>query len=721
MAWLRNRKTEVKGINTNSGSYNFAYKRQRTYREEWDPERAMTFAMNRVTWVWRAVDAIAGNAARVPFIVRDHDPETGQIIEDHPLSHLLHGSINPAEDSYAFRYRLSAQVLLSNRGAFVEVIRNRVGEVVGLQLFNPMDVEPEPDPTNFIKYYKIKMPDSKERRIPADRIIWFRKRHPFDPYKCITPLDPAGIAIETDWFARLYNRNFLLNDGRPGGMIVIKGDLEESDVEELRRRHAGGLDSAGRISVITTENGADFVDTAVTPRDAQYEEARKLTKEEILMSFGVPESVLSNASSRTFDNAEQERLIFWQETMVPHLALLAHPFNTLLDDEHSYAGYNIATVDVLQRNETKRREFLLREWEAGLITQNEYRHDTGRSEIPDGGNRIYLPHTKVVVATSDGEWTPPFPTLEDTPSVEGRPRERDYEEFDPDDPDPSQPIDDADRGKSSSPEIVLRVVTDTPEHKEAQTIKLAGHEVSTNDYRQFVDKVRNSAERWEAVAKAAMTRFAERQARVVQERAQGHKARKRLTTEGVDSFVEFVYDVPVWKAQLRDDLTPIISGAMKEVMVELGEVVGETYDYSSEEFVAAVDAQVERALKTIDETAIQLRSAEDPLETISNSLLTIGIDGLTKVAQRESRAALNAGRHLAGELSSALWGKTWVNVGLTELTCSAHKALARQSAPIGGAFTGRGARFAHDPLAPEDFAPNCCCSIVMSGETVALV
>lgn len=301
------------------------------YRQEWDNKRSMLEGLQRVTWVYRAVDAIASNAARLPLIVRQSNIFDGEEIDDPSLYRLLNSKPNPGEDSIAFRYRLSAQLLLSRKGAFIEVTRSNRGEVIKLMLLQPENVSIIPDREKFIKGYDYEFfgqnGEQKVKRYKPEDILWIRKPHPFNPYGAITPLEAAGVAIETDWLAKMYNRNFMLNDGRPGGIVVVKGDMMESDKEELRAKFGGGIARAGRISVIASEDGADFVDTAVTPRDAQYQETRTATKEEILIAFGVPESVLSNAAGRSFDNAEMERIIFWMETMVPHMDLITRPIS----------------------------------------------------------------------------------------------------------------------------------------------------------------------------------------------------------------------------------------------------------------------------------------------------------------------------------------------------------------------------------------------------------
>ncbi len=102
---------------------------QYPYYQQWTPDRVMREAMLRVTWVYRCVDAIASNQAKLPLIYRKNDSVNGLEIKSHPLLPLFNSRANKGEDSFAFRYRLSSQLLLSNRGVFIEIIRNKANEI----------------------------------------------------------------------------------------------------------------------------------------------------------------------------------------------------------------------------------------------------------------------------------------------------------------------------------------------------------------------------------------------------------------------------------------------------------------------------------------------------------------------------------------------------------------------------------------------------------------
>lgn len=345
------------------------------YKDGWSSERAYSEGMSKVTWVWRAIDAIASNQAKLPMVLRSDNRRDGAIVTQHPLLSLLNNQANMGEDSYNFRYRLSTQLNLSTRGVFIEVIRDGSGAPLALQLLPPQSTAPVPDPKKFVKYFEVKISDQKVVKLKTEDVIWIRRAHPLDPYLSMTPLEPAGMAVEIEMLAKMYNRSFLQNDGRPGGLLVLRSEVSDEDKMELQSRFRGNIARAGAVGVISSDDGADFVDTASNPRDANYQAMREITKEEILAAFGVPESIIGNSSGRTFANAAEEGKVFWMETMQPHLELIARPLS-LLSYDH-VLEYDTSAVPVLVLAKQETAAFAMQEYQAGLISTNEYRETVG--------------------------------------------------------------------------------------------------------------------------------------------------------------------------------------------------------------------------------------------------------------------------------------------------------------------------------------------------------
>ncbi|MFG3132858.1 phage portal protein [Streptomyces tendae] len=360
----------------------------------WDMDRVITEGYERVVWVFKAIDTIGKHASRLPLELGRGLTEEGEFEEtfpDHPLLRLLNGQANPLETGPMFRKRLSAQILLSKRGAFVEKTRSRAGTLTRIDLLPPDRVLPIPDPKgDYLSHFELTTREGVIRELPPERVLWIRDPHPTDPFSGITPLEAAGISVDLDHLSRLYNVTFIKNDARPGGVIAVDStSLNPQEMDRLESRFLPGSEFAGHMSVIAAgPGGMSYVDTAAKPRDMNYEHASANAKLEILAAFGVPESVTGNASGRTFDNAEQEELGFWLHTELGHLELIANAFEKDAGEDMRLR-YDTSTVEVLELPRRKRRQEAREEWNAGLISVDEYRKLSG---FPPYAN----PHTRAL-------------------------------------------------------------------------------------------------------------------------------------------------------------------------------------------------------------------------------------------------------------------------------------------------------------------------------------
>jgi HK97 family phage portal protein len=370
----------------------------------WDVEQSVQLGFERVIWVMRCVDAIASNQAKLKFIVRDGDIESGKIVEDKDLSFSLNRRASSYETAAQFRYRLSGQALLSKRGAFVEIQKAESGKY-RLHLLPPQNTEPIPDPDKFVAGYRLMTATEGEVFLPPEKVIWVRiKPHPIDPYLQVTPLTAAGLAIETDWLARLFNRNFLLNDGRPGMLISVAGQLNQRDAEELKDRFTGSPHTAGRTSVIEAD-GITATDLGASPRDLQWLEAITGTKSDILLAFGTPESVLGNASGRTYDNADAEKEVWWEETMLPHCDAIASAFDILTGsyDDDKFLTFDYDKVDVLQRRKRTRQQAVMDGAAKGMYTLDEMLEGTGRDKWDIPASRVLIMPNGLVIGKDEAD------------------------------------------------------------------------------------------------------------------------------------------------------------------------------------------------------------------------------------------------------------------------------------------------------------------------------
>jgi len=578
----------------------------RAYRDQWDIEQAYRQGVQKVTWVARCIDAIAGNQARLPVILRKDNSPDGEIVKSKKMNKdsilsILNTKSNIGENSFIFRYRLSSQLLMGTRGAFIEKLRGRDGRIIGLNLLPPQSTAPIPHPKLFVAGYEVLMPDGTKVIMKPDQVVWIRRPHPLDPYLSLTPMESAGVAIEIENLAKLYNRNYLLNDGRPGGLLVVKGELDDDDKMELRSRFKANLGTVGSTTVIASDDGVDYVDTSASPRDAAYIQMRQITKEEILAAFGVPESVIGNAAGRTFSNAGEEIRVFWSETMMPHLEHLARAFDDL-DDKH-YVDFDISDVPSLTIYEQERSRYVLQEFQSGLISANEYREASGRTIVHSdlGDSLLQNPNLTPIANTHKAMEAPSAerggapPGGMPPPGMPGAP---------PVGPGGPQP----EPGMPPGPEAPLDPNTMQGAIAAQQGQPAPGQmsgEPEVMSYKAIGQT--SELERWTEILDRGLERLFERQQRVVLEKASGAKARKALT-DGVLE-VDTIMPQDVWDKQMEEDIRPVLNAIVKDA-TETYSVKSENYkNLLPEEIATHVGSQMDR-IKSINTSSREIITDE---------------------------------------------------------------------------------------------------------------
>ncbi|MEV8344563.1 phage portal protein [Streptomyces niveus] len=344
----------------------------------WDLERVIVEGYERSIWTFKSIEAISKHASTLPVqIGRGGDErEFEETIEEHPLLRLLNKQANPLETGDVFKKRLSAQLLLSKKGVFIEKTKSRGGVLTRLDLLPPDRVEVIPDDENatYVKHFKFTDYRGHIRELKPEKVIWIRDPHPTDPFCGVTPLEAAGLSIDLDVKARTYNISFIDNDGRPGGIVGIDLDgVDGNEVDRIQRRLAPGAHNAGQLTLVGTgPGGVTYVDTSARPREMAYETLSTTSKNEILSAFGVYESIIGNASERTFNNADREEWNFWSHTELPHLNLIASAFDPDLSDDW-VIRFNTSRVQALEFPRRQAREEAREEFDKGLITIDEYR------------------------------------------------------------------------------------------------------------------------------------------------------------------------------------------------------------------------------------------------------------------------------------------------------------------------------------------------------------
>lgn len=688
-------------------------------RFDWNVDKAVSQGMEKVTWVFRAVHIIASNQARLPILLRDDDRWDGPERENHPLLPLYNRKANPYEKATGWRYRLSCLLLLSRKGVFVEIQRNRLGEPIALYILPPGATEPIKDPDIFVKGYEVKVTGQPKRTIPPEDVLWFRIQHPTDPYRSLIPLEACGLAVETDWWARLYNRNFMSTDGRlPAGIVVLKGEgvanIDPEDVAEVESRLStptGG--TTKRISLMASPGGADLLDLSVRPKDAEWLASRAADKNEIAVAFGTPLTVLGDTSGRTYENADADRDVFWGETMPFHLEAVASGFDDLDDEEELFASFDISGVPHLQKAKEAKENHLLELLKVGAITVDEYREATGREPLGGDAAMLWRPMSTVTLGE---EPVRRALTARSSLTIAGRVLDV-----------PAKPV------------LPSRQLGAIPRQSGATKEDEGPDEDTRVDFGQWKVSARRLQARrrerlakltsWERTARISMERYFTRQARVVNEKLTGKKVRD-LLAKAADEVppVEAIFDRSVWGPQLKDDAEAWITGVVEDFgsdVVDAFEAkqVEVSFDLLDPEVIALIEERVNQVVG-VNQTTYELIQAAlaggvEEGETIAQiagrvqAVFDSSKVRAERIARTEVIGAANGGSILGAKAVPLELEKVWLSTS-DNRTRPDHAEANGQAVALTEKFdvAGYSMDYPGDPIAPAEQVVNCRCTVI---------
>ncbi|WP_431976073.1 phage portal protein [Micromonospora haikouensis] len=351
--------------------------------------------------MYKGVDTISNKVMDRRFEYRY--PGSEKTVDDHPMYRLLNGpKANALESGPAIRKRIAGQLLLSERGVFVEAPLTRGGEVKRLELLPPGRTKSIPTrDEKMIDRFEVTDYTGNVRAVPVEHVRWIRNPHPLDPYASSIPITAAGLSVEMDDLGRLVNVSWMSNDGQTRAIIAVKGDMNTTDSARLERRFGSGPVDAGKVSVVTAD-GLSYIDLSAHPRDMQYEHLAKNAKVETLAALGVPESQLGNAADRTYANAEAEGYMFWSITMASILRLIASAFYDP-EDEDLEPAFNTEDVPELQLPQRARRLEAREEVAAGLRSIKSYAELAGIKVVSTPETEaLWLPQGKTPLDQSAG-------------------------------------------------------------------------------------------------------------------------------------------------------------------------------------------------------------------------------------------------------------------------------------------------------------------------------
>lgn len=355
---------------------------------DWSQE-ALVSQYEKSLYVFAAVNKIATKIASIDLEFYEIKDSKGTVKElpVHDVLDLLYRP-NPFQTRSEFWKITMINKKLTGEAFWLKV-RDRRGKVAELWNLRPDRMTIVTDPEKYIKAYDLTKYNGEIVSFEPQDIIHFKEPNPLDNMRGFSPLRAAKSRIETEQYATNFQRDFFVNNARPDALLLSDDELapeQRSDMLSSWNAKHRGKGKSSRVGIL--EGGIQYQQISVTQKEMDYIESLKFTKDDILIAFGVPKSVITT-DDVNLANANSGLKTFLSETIKPELVEIAEVINEMLVipdfGERYYCDFEDPTpID---------REMQLKEYTAGFgkwLTANEIRQELNMDPI-EGGDVLDQP------------------------------------------------------------------------------------------------------------------------------------------------------------------------------------------------------------------------------------------------------------------------------------------------------------------------------------------
>lgn len=335
---------------------------------------------------YRCVRMIAEGAASVPWLLYDNDREVAR----HPLLSLL--SRPNAQEEGSFLFERWYAFLQCAGDAYLQGVAVS-GQLRALYVLRPDRVAIVSDAQGWPIAFDYNL-DGRVTRLSREEngfmpVLHGKLFHPLDDHYGLSPMSPAGTALDVHNSGAAWTKSLLDNAARPSGALVYKSAEGHCLSDEQFRRLKNELEesyvgaaNAGRPMVL--EGGLDWRSMSYSPAELDFSTSRAVAAREIALSFGIPPMLLGIPGDNTYANYREANLVFWRQTVLPLVARTARALTAWLCPlygESFRLSYDVDAIDALA---LERETVWNRLSEASFLTLNEKRAAAGYSPVEGG-------------------------------------------------------------------------------------------------------------------------------------------------------------------------------------------------------------------------------------------------------------------------------------------------------------------------------------------------
>lgn len=285
-------------------------------------------------WVRRAIEIITNNIGALTLNVVTGPSREAEIVEGHALSSLFQMP-NPVMDSSVFWNEWVINMMLG--GEFgIEIANNAASTPLEMWPRQPIDftVGTGPNGKRYreVTRYRLDFDSDRPYDLEPSEFIHYKFPNPLNVWRGLAPIAAVRMGIKIDRYSQAWAMRFFENQARPDFALIapegLTKDEKDSYLDDLTQNHSG----ANAHRPIVLEQGVlDIKTFSHAPKDMEWLEQRKTSRDEVGAIFGIPDEVMGFGKD-TYENMGAAYVALWTTTLVPLIGfrdrVATHHFKT---------------------------------------------------------------------------------------------------------------------------------------------------------------------------------------------------------------------------------------------------------------------------------------------------------------------------------------------------------------------------------------------------------